>query len=337
MTDAVASVGLAQWSAAVSDNSITSLMAVVVLLLAVAIETRVRHARPPSSQDTWFNVAYAVVLLALIAVLKPFAMIVPLALTNALGGGWISFPAGAAGRFGAFLVVLVTTDLLEYWFHRAQHTVPILWRMHELHHSAEHFDVTLAYRHFWVEPLLKMVFVYPLIGLLFKVAPSVALAMAVTVQVFQYVAHMNLRFSPRRFRLLVTHPQYHRVHHSTAARDYNNNLCALLPLWDILFGTLRRPEPDEFVDVGLVSCAAPRKLWQALLWPWRPFGKPADALQVLAAPTAYNTVAKSALENGDNAIALRYFEKASVLSPVYLPQTQRNAAIERERLDSTSH
>jgi tetratricopeptide (TPR) repeat protein len=60
-------------------------------------------------------------------------------------------------------------------------------------------------------------------------------------------------------------------------------------------------------------------------------------LQVLDAPTAYNTVAKSALDNGDNAIALRYFEKASVLSPVYLPQTQRDAAIARERLDSISH
>jgi sterol desaturase/sphingolipid hydroxylase (fatty acid hydroxylase superfamily) len=279
MRDPIASVGLMQWFTAASNNSIIALLSVMVLLLAVAIEMHVPHARPPSAQDTWFNVAYAIVLLVLIAVLKPFAMIVPLALTNTLGGGWISFPAGIAGWCCAFLAVVVTTDLLEYWFHRAQHAVPILWRMHELHHSAEHFNVTLAYRHFWVEPFLKMIFVYPLIGLLFKVPLSVALAMVVNVQVFQYVAHMNVRFSPRRFGLLVTHPQYHRVHHSRGARDYNKNLCAQFPLWDILFGTLRRPEPDEFVDVGLSSCQPPCRLWQALLWPLRPFGQPTDAVR----------------------------------------------------------
>jgi Flp pilus assembly protein TadD len=57
-------------------------------------------------------------------------------------------------------------------------------------------------------------------------------------------------------------------------------------------------------------------------------------LQVLDAPLAYNIVAKTALDNGDNAVALRYFEKASVLSPVYFPDAERNAAKARERLDS---
>lgn len=60
-------------------------------------------------------------------------------------------------------------------------------------------------------------------------------------------------------------------------------------------------------------------------------------LQVLDAPAAYNVVAKSALDNGDNAVALSYFEKASVLSPVYFPEAERNAALARGRLDSPSH
>jgi Flp pilus assembly protein TadD len=60
-------------------------------------------------------------------------------------------------------------------------------------------------------------------------------------------------------------------------------------------------------------------------------------LQVLDAPLAYNIVAKTALDKGDNAVALRYFEKASVLSPVYFPEAERNAAKARERLDSSGH
>jgi tetratricopeptide (TPR) repeat protein len=60
-------------------------------------------------------------------------------------------------------------------------------------------------------------------------------------------------------------------------------------------------------------------------------------LEVLDPPVAYETVAKTALDNGDNAVALRYFEKASSLSPVYLPDVERNANKARERLNATGH
>jgi sterol desaturase/sphingolipid hydroxylase (fatty acid hydroxylase superfamily) len=146
--------------------------------------------------------------------------------------------------------------------------------MHEFHHSAEHFDVTLAFRNFWAEPLLKMAFVYPLIGLAFKPSLSAALAVGAIYEVVFFGAHMNLRFSPGRFALLIMHPQYHRLHHSRSELDYNKNLCTLFPLWDILFGTLRRPARDEFVDVGLDSCDGHPKLLQALIWPWRPNARP---------------------------------------------------------------
>jgi tetratricopeptide (TPR) repeat protein len=55
-------------------------------------------------------------------------------------------------------------------------------------------------------------------------------------------------------------------------------------------------------------------------------------LQALDAPVAYDTVGKLAMDNGDNAVALQYFNKASAVSPVYLVEVQRNAAIARERL-----
>jgi tetratricopeptide (TPR) repeat protein len=60
-------------------------------------------------------------------------------------------------------------------------------------------------------------------------------------------------------------------------------------------------------------------------------------LRVLDAPAAYNAVAKSALDNGDNALALSYFQKASELSPVYFPEAERQASIARRRLEAASH
>jgi tetratricopeptide (TPR) repeat protein len=59
-------------------------------------------------------------------------------------------------------------------------------------------------------------------------------------------------------------------------------------------------------------------------------------LQVLDPPAAYDAVAKSAMDNGDNAVAVRYFEQAAVLSPVYFAEAHHDAAIARERLGSST-
>lgn len=279
MKELAVAAHLTHWLDTASLNYLVSLAYLAVLAVMLALEARVRQARPPRPESTRFNIVYTVLMLAVIAALKPVAMIVPLALTAAFGAGWMVFAPTVSGWCASLLAILLLTDLLEYWFHRAQHAIPVLWRMHELHHTAEHFDVTLAYRHFWLEPLLKMAFVYPLVGLLLRPRPYVPLAMTAITLVFQHLAHMNWRFSPR-FALLVTHPQYHRLHHSRLARDYNRNFCALLPLWDILFGTLRRPGPDEFVDVGVQAVEPPRRLAQAFLWPWQALGRPRGALSV---------------------------------------------------------
>jgi tetratricopeptide (TPR) repeat protein len=70
----------------------------------------------------------------------------------------------------------------------------------------------------------------------------------------------------------------------------------------------------------------------------RDYSESVDSLlEVLDPPAAYETVARTALDNGDNAVALRYFEKASSLSPVYLPEAERNANRARQRLDATGH
>lgn len=266
----LATNGIAEWLVHTSTAYLVSIAYLSLLACMIVIERCLPNARAPSGSSMRFNITYTIVMLALLAALKPLAMIAPLTVAAWIGTGWLSFPATAWGWICSFLSLMLFADLLEYLFHRAQHTIPFLWRMHRFHHSAEHFDVTLAYRHFWLEPLLKTILIYPLPGLLLKSPNSVILIAAAIGQVFQYVAHMNVRLSPRALGLLVTHPQYHRVHHSRAVIHYNKNFCALLPLWDILFGTLHRPEPREFVDVGLEPGATPTTLWEALSRPLRP-------------------------------------------------------------------
>ena len=248
---------------------LTSVVATALVLgIAMLCERRVMPARKLSFGHVRFNLVYTIVLLAIVAVARPLALIFPLALTCRLGVGLISFPPGVWGWMAAFVCTLVFTDLLEYLWHRMQHTYP-LWSMHELHHSAPQYDVTLTYRHFWLEPILKTSFVYPWVGLLFQVPASVATAVVVVFMLNHHLAHMNARVHLHRFSLLISNPQYHRFHHSRHEAHYNKNFCDLLPLWDWLFGTMHRLDRDEFVDVGLDSGEMPRTLVEALAWPWR--------------------------------------------------------------------
>jgi sterol desaturase/sphingolipid hydroxylase (fatty acid hydroxylase superfamily) len=263
----------------------TDLLSAVVsmaalLCIAVVLEKCAGYARQPSARKAWFNVRYTLVMLAILSALRPAALVVPLTITRAFGTGWIRFGHGITGSCCAFVAVLVMTDLLEYLFHRAQHTFGFLWKMHEFHHSADHYDVTLGYRHFWLEPLIKMTLVYPLIGIVFAVPAGVGAAVGIVFLVNHHLSHLNVRFSPRRFGLFVSHPQYHRLHHSRHEAHYNKNFCDLLPLWDVLFRTLQRPVFNEFVDVGLDSGETAHTLLQALAWPWRRATPEVDATAV---------------------------------------------------------
>lgn len=50
-----------------------------------------------------------------------------------------------------WLVTAVLLDLGYYWFHRASHEVGLLWAVHQVHHSSQHFNLTTALR----QPVLE--------------------------------------------------------------------------------------------------------------------------------------------------------------------------------------
>ncbi len=258
---------------AVTDIAQTFLIslasAATMLCMMMWLERKATPARPPSLAHVGIHLSYTVALLAIAAAMRPLTLIASLTLTRAAGQGIITFPQGIAGSIMAFTIVLLTTDLLEYLWHRAQHSFGPLWRMHELHHSAEHFDVTLSYFHFWLEPVLKVGFLYPLIGIIFRVPTQVASLVGMVFMVNHHFAHLNARIHFGRFSYFLSSPHYHRSHHSRQEAHFNKNFCDLLPLWDLLFGTFHRVPAEQFVDVGIDSDDTPRTVAAALTWPWR--------------------------------------------------------------------
>jgi sterol desaturase/sphingolipid hydroxylase (fatty acid hydroxylase superfamily) len=225
------------------------------------------------------NMAYAALYLAVVEAAKPLTAAASVAFVNALGGGMVVLVSRGWGALASFVIVLLSIDFLEYAFHRLQHTWPILWKLHSLHHSAVDFNVTITLRHHWLEVLIKGCLLYPLVGVLFKVEPWIVGASSAVLMFGNYFAHLNLRVDLGRYVTWVNNPQYHRLHHSIRAEHLNHNFALLLPMWDHVFGTRWVPAKHEWPATGLDDGTQPSSLLGAFSWP---LGQPAgrDALPV---------------------------------------------------------
>jgi sterol desaturase/sphingolipid hydroxylase (fatty acid hydroxylase superfamily) len=252
-----------------------------LFIVGALLERRCPVERLQSRTATRLNVAYSAISTAFGRATQPLTAAASVWIVNLLGGGLFALPARGWGVLVSILAVVLTIDLLEYWFHRLQHAWPLLWRMHSFHHSAESFNVTVTTRHYWFEALLKGCVMYPLVGVLFKVEPSIVGVATLIFLPGNFFAHLNLRIDLGRFITWVNNPQYHRLHHSRRTEHFDKNFTQLLPLWDRLFGTMWVPAPHEWPQTGLDDDAEPASVLVALYWPLRKrtAGEPVAATQ----------------------------------------------------------
>jgi sterol desaturase/sphingolipid hydroxylase (fatty acid hydroxylase superfamily) len=175
----------------------------------------------------------------------------------------------------AGLVGFVLLDLLVYAQHRLFHRVPVLWRIHRMHHADTEIDVTSGFRFHPIEIVAS---------LLIKAAAIVLLGVpAEAVMIFEIVLngmalynHSNVRLPERIERVLrwfVVTPEMHIIHHSTARRETDSNFGFNLALWDRVFGTYsHRPAAGyDGMVVGLEEFrdAAEHRLDRLVTQPFR--------------------------------------------------------------------
>lgn len=146
----------------------------------------------------------------------------------------------------AIFVSVMLLDLVIYLQHRLFHAVPLLWRLHRVHHADLEIDVTTGVRFHPVEIVLSM---------LIKIGAVTALgAPAVAVLVFEVLLnattmfnHANIKLPQaldRIVRLVVVTPDMHRVHHSVHREETNSNFGFSLSWWDWVFRTYRAQPAD---------------------------------------------------------------------------------------------
>lgn len=171
--------------------------------------------------------------------------------------GWGLLPASAIPAWAQAVVAVVLLDLAIYFQHVLFHAVPVLWRLHRLHHADTDFDVTTGTRFHPIEIVLSMAIKCAVVAALG--APAIAvLAFEVLLNATAMFNHANGRLPAsidRWLRWLVVTPDMHRIHHSIVAREMNSNFGFNLPYWDHLFGTYRAQPAHghEAMTIGLVA------------------------------------------------------------------------------------
>ena len=219
------------------------------------------------------NVGIVVLDTLLVRLIFPTAA-VGVALLAELHGWGLFHVLGAPAWFAVMLSVLFL-DLAIYLQHVLFHAVPVLWRLHRMHHADLEFDVTTGARFHPLEILLSMVIKLGFVAALG--APAVAvLIFEVLLNATSMFNHGNVRLPLRADHLLrwiVVTPEMHRVHHSILPRETNSNFGFNLPWWDRLFGTYRAQPAagHEGMTIGIEQFRDPRELRldRMLLQPFR--------------------------------------------------------------------
>ncbi|MGI8527321.1 MAG: sterol desaturase family protein [Pseudolabrys sp.] len=155
--------------------------------------------------------------------------------------GWGAFHALALPYWAGFAAGFIALDLVIYLQHRAFHYVPVLWRLHRMHHADLDIDVSTGVRFHPLEILLSLLIKIAAVVVL-GVSPLSLLAFEVALNATSMFNHSNVALPPMLesiARWIVVTPQMHQVHHSTLRAETDSNFGFNLPWWDRLFGTYR--------------------------------------------------------------------------------------------------
>lgn len=247
----------------------------VFALVAYAETISPRRVLTVAKGERWFNN------LGLIALAS--AMIkwgVPLAATTiaaaAEAKGWGLFNQLQWPLWWRVVVAILILDLVIYLQHLMFHAVPLLWRLHMVHHADLDLDVSSGLRFHPIEIAISMgikMMIVAALGL-----PVVAvLLFEITLNATAMFNHGNLHLPQsvdRVLRWITVTPDMHRVHHSVLIRETNSNFGFNFPWWDRLFGTYRaQPAAGHTgmtIGIGPFRTTKQVGLWRLLLLP---FGK----------------------------------------------------------------
>ena len=181
--------------------------------------------------------------------------------------GWVQ----GLNFWAALFLIILVADLVQYWTHRAYHEVPLLWRLHAVHHSVKSMDWMAGSRQHIVELIITRTLVLaPIYVLGFSKEVIDAYIVIVGFQAVFNHANVSVRLGPLRY-LIVT-PNFHHWHHSQDDEAIDKNYAAHFAFLDHLFGTAVQSDRAWPERYGVQGDYVPDGFFKQLAFPfvWRP-------------------------------------------------------------------
>jgi len=173
------------------------------------------------------------------------------------------------------IITLVVMDLVIYTQHLLTHRVPLLWKLHGVHHTDTGFDTSTALRFHPLETLFSLgvkAFFVTLLG----ISPLAIFLFEVLINFSAMFHHSNFSLPPsveKTVRKLIVTPDMHRIHHSVLVKETDSNFSFFISAWDRIFGTYTESaeSPPQTMKIGLESHREikSQKVWSLLKQPFR--------------------------------------------------------------------
>ncbi len=249
------------------------LLIFALLALAEAVWPR-RLLMVKKSQRWQANIGIIIADSLVIRLLFP---VVPMSLAaTAQSQGWGLFNLLGVTGWVELIAGLILLDLIIYLQHRLFHRIPLLWRMHRMHHTDLDLDVSTGTRFHPLEIIISLLIKMAAV-LLFGISPLTVLLFEIILNATSMFNHANLALPgpvDRWLRLVLVTPDMHRVHHSVIPKETDSNFGFCQPWWDRLLGTYREQPRDGHIGmtIGLHEYRNQNELgiWRLLRIPFEP-------------------------------------------------------------------
>lgn len=153
-----------------------------------------------------------------------------------------------SGSAAGWVLAFILYDLAWYTDHRIGHRVGLFWAMHQVHHSSEEYNMTVASRGFIFDITLlnrPAFYLLPFLG----VSPLQFITISIVTNIWGIAQHTRAIGKLKGLDAFLATPSNHRVHHGTEPKYIDRNYGEVFMIWDRLFGTYQREEEEPTYGV----------------------------------------------------------------------------------------
>ncbi|REG84825.1 sterol desaturase family protein [Marinomonas pollencensis] len=229
-------------------------ISIFICLLCLLIIWQWKAPRTPLKQWSWrcfHNLSLLLLGALCVRLIQPLL----LSIVAFINSGEGLFSVFQLHYWGQILLGIVALDALIYWQHRLFHRIPLLWRLHQVHHSDQALDVSSALRFHPIEILLSLC-IKAIAILALGIPVEAVLAFDILLNACAMFNHTNVRlpqYAESAIKLFIVTPDMHRIHHSVRFSETNSNYGFCLSLWDRIFHSYTECAKggDDHIRIGL--------------------------------------------------------------------------------------